>query len=101
MPLPLTPFSTDHSVSELVQFVSALRDALFSLDGQHSVVWIRGWEKCLDRHVFRAVRSSTPQGPRLKSLISEAFGAARQLLNEGRPSPETFQPIIRSLNRQS
>ena len=64
MRLPLIHFSTDHSVSELVQFVSALRDALrvFSLriacDDQLPEVWVRGWEKGLERYVLRAVRSS-------------------------------------------
>ena len=67
MPVPHLPFASDHNVSELVQFTSALRDAASSLrvvcDDSHPHLWTKGWEKCLERHVLRAVRSASPQAP--------------------------------------
>ena len=77
MPIPQLPFATDHNVSELVQFTSALRDAVSSLriacDDPHPYVWTRGWEKCLERHVLRAVRPTSLQAPSVKSMIADAF----------------------------
>ena len=77
MPTPHLHFASDHNVSELVQFTSALRDAASSLrvacDDPHPYLWIKGWEKCLERHVLRAVRSASPQSPAITSMIVEAF----------------------------
>ena len=57
MPIPHLPFASDHNVSELVQFTSALRDAASSprlaCDDPHPYIWTTGWEKCLERHVLR------------------------------------------------
>ena len=83
MPISQLPFATDHNVSELVQFTSALRDAVSSLriacDDPHPYVWTRGWEKCLDRHVLRAVRPTSLQAPSVKSTIADAFAQGNRL----------------------
>ena len=103
MPLPSLPFASDHNVSELVQFTSAMRDAASSLriacDDPHPIKWIRGWDKCLERHVMRAVRSASPQAPALKAMISGAFKQAGRLQDEGLHGPEVLQHVIRTLCR--
>ena len=103
MPLPSLPFASDHNVSELVQFTSAMRDAASSLriacDDPHPIEWIRGWDKCLERHVMRAVRSASPQAPALKAMISGAFKQAGRLQDEGLHGPEVLQHVIRTLCR--
>ena len=98
MPIPQLPFSTDHSVSELVQFISALRDAVSSqritVDGPHPYLWTRGWEKCLERHVLRAVRPTSPQAPQapsIKSMIAHPFAKRSRLQAEGRGGPDVLQ----------
>ena len=92
-----------HNVSELVQFTSAMRDAASSLriacDDPHPIEWIRGWDKCLERHVMRAVRSASPQAPALKAMISGAFKQAGRLQDEGLHGPEVLQHVIRTLCR--
>ena len=103
MPIRQLPFATDHNVAELVQFTSALRDAVSSLrtacDDPRPYVWTRGWEKCLERHVLRAVRPTSPQAPSVKSMIVDAFVQGSRLQAEGRRGPDVLQHIIRSLCR--
>ena len=103
MPLPQLPFATDHNVSELVQFTSALRDAGSSLriacDDPHPYLWTRGWGKCHERHVLRDVRLTSPQAPSIKSMIADAFAQGSRLQAEGRRGPDVLQHIIRSLCR--
>ena len=98
MPIPHLPFASDHNVSELVQFTSALRDAASSLrlacDNPHPYIWTKGWEKCLKRHVLRAVRSASPQAPAIKSMIVDAFSQGERLQKEDRLGPDILQHII-------
>ena len=101
MPIPQLPFSTDHSVSELVQFISALRDAVSSqriaCDDPHPYLWTRGWEKCLERHVLRAVRPTSPQAPSIKSMIADPFAKRSRLQAEGRGGPDVLQYALCAL----
>ena len=103
MPFPHLPFASDHNVSELVQFTSALRDAASSLrvacDDPHPYLWTKGWETCLERHVLRAVRSASPQAPVVKSMIAEAFSQGERLQKEDRLGPDILQHVIRCLCR--
>ena len=103
MLIPPLSFANDHNVSDLVQFKSALRDAVASLrvacDDPHPYLCTRGWGKCLERHVFRAVRSSAPQASTLKSMIADAFAQGGRLQDEGRHGPNVLQHVIRSLCR--
>ena len=101
MPIPQRPFATDKNVSELIQFTSALRDAVSSLrvacDDPHPYVWTRGWEKCLEQHVLRALRPTSPQAPSIKSMIADAFAQGSRLYAEGRRGPDVLHHIFRSL----
>ena len=102
-PILQLPFATDKNISELIQFTSALKDAVSSLriacDDPHPYVWTRGWEKCLERHVLRAVRPTSIQAPSVKSMIADAFAQGSRLQDEGRRGPDVLQHIIRSLCR--
>ena len=88
---------------ELVQFTSALRDAVSSLrvacDDLHPYLWTKGWEKWLERHVLRAVRLASPQASSIKSMIAGAFAQGGRLQEEGRHGPDILQHTIRSLCR--
>ena len=56
--VPSIPFSSDHNVSDLVHFTSALRNAVESArvacDDTQSVDWTRGWGKVLECHILRS-----------------------------------------------
>ena len=60
-PSSLSPIITMFQI--LVQFTSALRNAVSSLrvacNDPHRYQWTRGWGKCLEQHVLRAARSSS------------------------------------------
>ena len=103
MPIPPLQFATDHNVSELVQFTSASRDAVSALriacDDPHPYLWTRGWEKCLERHILRAVRPTSPEAPSIKSMIADAFAQGSRLQAKGRRGPDVLQHIFRSLCR--
>ena len=103
MPIPFLPFASEHNVSELVQFTSALRDAASSLrlacDDPHPVLLTRGWEKSLERHTLRAVRAASPQAPSLKAMVSAAFKQGGRLQDEGHSGPDVLQYVIRTLCR--
>ena len=101
MSIPQLPFATDHNVSELVQFTFALRDAVSNLrvacDDPHPYLWTRGWEKCLERRILRAVRPTSPEAPSIKSMIADAFAQGSRLYAEGRRGPDVLHHIFRSL----
>ena len=101
--IPQLPFANDHNVSDLMQFTSALRDAVASLrvacDAPHPYLWTRGWEKYLERHVMRAVRSTTSQASTLTSMITEAFAQGGRLQDEGWHGPDVLQHAVRFLCR--
>ena len=101
MPIPQLPFANDRNVSNLVEFTSAVRDVVASLrvayDDPHSYLWTRGWEKCLERHVLRAVRSTAPQASTLKPMITEAFAQGGFFRDEGRHGSDVLQHAIRFL----
>lgn len=71
-----------------MRYVMPFASLRIACDDHHPFEWIRGWEQCLHQHVLRAVRISAPQGPKLKALISGAFGAGAHQLNEGRSGPD-------------
>ena len=100
-PILQLPFATDKNISELIQFTSALKDAVSSLrvtcDDPHPYLWTRGWGKCLERHVLRAVRPTSPTAPSIKSMIADAFAQGSRLYAEGRRGPDVLHHIFRSL----
>ena len=102
MPIPQFLPQITLYMYELVQFTSALRDAVSSLrvacDDLHPYLWTKGWEKWLERHVLRAVRPASSQLSSIKSMIADAFAQGSRL-QEGRPGPDILQHIIRSLRR--
>ena len=101
MPIPPIPFSFTNNVSDLVQFTSALLDAVSSLhlacDDFHPLSWTKGWEKCIECHVLRAVRPTAPQVTALKSMVSDAFAKGGRLQDSGRSRPGVLQHVIRTL----
>ena len=103
MPIPPIPFSSTNNVSDLVQFTSVLRDAVSSLrlarDDFHPLSWTKGWEKCIERHVLRAVRPTAPQASALKGMVSDAFAQGGRLQDPGRSGPDVLQQVIRIICR--
>ena len=101
--VPNIPFSSDHNVSDLVHFTSALRNAVESVrvacDDTHSIAWTRGWEKVLERHILRSVRTASPQAPQMKTLVVNAFAQGGKLLDDGAGGPDAFDLILRILCR--
>ena len=53
--------------------------------------------KCLEQHVLRALRPTSPQAPSIKSMIADAFAQGSRLDAEGGPRPDVLQHIFRSL----
>ena len=98
MPILHWPFASDLNVSILLQFTSALRDAASTLrlacDDVHPYIWTKGWEKCLERHVLRAVRSASPHAPAIKSMIVDAFSQGERLQKEDRLGPESYSTLF-------
>ena len=68
-------------------------------DDFHPFSWTKGWEKCIERHVLRAVRPTAPQVSWLKSMASDAFSQGGRLQDSGRSGPDVLQHIIRILCR--
>lgn len=101
MPISPISFAADHNASDLVQFTSALRDAVSSQGVACGDTHLSTdcWEKCLERHVLRAVRSNSPQASSFKSMIGEAFAQRGRLQDAGQHGPTVVQHIIRSLCR--
>ena len=58
-----------------------------------------GLGKCLERHVLRAVRLTSPQAPSIKSMIADAFAQGSRLQAKGRRGPDVLQHITLSLCR--
>ena len=96
-------FSCTNNVSDLVQFTLALRDAVSSLrlvcDDFHPLSWTKGWEKCIERHVLRAVRPTAPQISALKGMVSNAFSQGGRLQDSGRSGPDVLHHVIPILCR--
>ena len=104
MPIPVLPFASEHYVSELVEFTSALRDAASSLrldcDDPHPSEWTSGLNNNLERHTMRAGCVASPQAPSLKTIISAAFEQGGRVQDdEGPPRPDALQYVIRALYR--
>ena len=65
----------------------------------HPIEWTQCWEKVLERHILRSVRSSSPQAPAVKTMAADAFGQGGKLLDTGHNGQTAFDHVLRALSR--